>query len=119
MNVRPLDTLLAIKAIGLEEGLKPSDRRVGVLLLEHYNRRTGRCDPSMQRMGSLLGLSVRTIIRSTQRLEKAGLFRKTRHGGNFNNNFYEPMWARFADLHAAWQSQELVSTYQPGRSDVC
>jgi predicted transcriptional regulator len=105
MMIRPLDTLIAIKAINLMPDLRESDRRVAVTLIEHFNRKTGRCDPGLKRMADLLGYSERTIIRSTERLERAGLIRKVRHGHYSNRNHYEPNWARFAELNAAWDEK--------------
>jgi DNA-binding transcriptional ArsR family regulator len=105
MPVSPLDTLLAIKVINLAPGLLPSDRLVGVILIEHYNRRTGRCDPGVERIATLSGLSPRTVMRATWRLEKAGLVRKIRHGGYSNRNRYEPNWQRFAELEAVWRNK--------------
>jgi len=102
MPVKSLDTLLAIKIISLTPGLCLSDRQVGILLIEHYNRKTGRCDPGIERLSALLGRSTRTIIRSTNRLEAAGLFKKVRHGGYSHRNSYTPNWSRFAELLAAW-----------------
>jgi predicted transcriptional regulator len=106
MPVRPLDTLIAIKVINLMPGLRQSDRRVGATLIEHFNRRTGRCDPGLNRLAEMLGLCVRTIIRSTQRLETVGLFRKVRHGGYSNRNSYEPNWAsrEFSKALDSWFS---------------
>jgi hypothetical protein len=105
MAIRPIDTLLAIKVINLMPGLRQSDRQVGVTLIEHFNRRTGRCDPGIKRIASLLGYCERTVIRSIQRLEAAGLFLKTRHGGYSNRNRYEPNWPRFAEHEAAWKTK--------------
>jgi biotin operon repressor len=105
MAIRPIDTLLAIKVINLMPGLRQSDRQVGVTLIEHFNRRTGRCDPGIKRIASLLGYCERTVIRSIQRLEAAGLFLKTRHGGYSNRNSYEPNWSRFAEHEAAWKAK--------------
>jgi hypothetical protein len=105
MSVKPLDTLLAIKIIGLMPGLLLSDRQVGILLFEHYNRQTGRCDPGIERLSALLGLSTRTIMRSTKRLEAARLFNKARHGGYSRRNSYGPNWPRFAELLAAWNKR--------------
>ena len=102
MPVKPLDTLLAIKVINLMEGLKPSDRRVAAALIEHYNRDSERCDPGLQRLSALLGLCTRTIIRSTQRLEAVGLFKKYRHGGRSRTNYYAPNWPRFAEHRTTW-----------------
>jgi hypothetical protein len=45
MTVRPLDTLLAVKTISLAPGLLENDRRVATVLIEHFNRKTGRCRP--------------------------------------------------------------------------
>jgi hypothetical protein len=103
MPVKPLDTLLAIKVINLMGGLKPSDRRVAAALIEHYNRDSERCDPGLQRLSALLGLSTRTIIRSTKRLEVVGLFKKYRHGGRFRTNHYVPNWPRFAEYRTTWE----------------
>jgi predicted transcriptional regulator len=103
--VKPLDTLLAIKVINLMPDLVPSDRRVGAALIEHFHRRTGRCDPGLERLAELLGVSTRTVIRSTQRLQRAGLFEKVPHGDYSNRNSYRPNWSRFAELEAAWRTK--------------
>jgi hypothetical protein len=102
MAVNAIDTLLAIKVMNVIDGLTPTDRQVGVTLLEHYNRRTGQCDPSNGRIAELWRISTRTVIRSTKRLASAGLFFKVRHGGHGNRNSYTPNWQCFADSHAAW-----------------
>jgi len=105
MPVKPLDTLLAIKALGLIEGLSVSDRRVGAILIEHFNRRTGQCDPGIARISQLLGVSERTVIRCTKRLEGHGLVRKIRHGGFGNRNSYEPVWSRFVEVQTSWRAK--------------
>jgi DNA-binding MarR family transcriptional regulator len=102
MAIKAIDTLLAIKVMNVIDGLTPTDRQVGVALLEHYNRRTGQCDPSNSRIAELLRVSSRTVIRATKRLEDAALFIKVRHGGYGNRNSYTPNWQRFADSHSAW-----------------
>jgi hypothetical protein len=105
MPVKPLDTLLAIKVLGLVEGLGANDRRVAAILIEHFNRKTGQCDPGIARMSELLGISERTVIRANQRLEASGLFRKVRHGGYGNRNSYQPVWTLFAEYQASWQAK--------------
>jgi DNA-binding IclR family transcriptional regulator len=107
MQIKGLHTLLAIKvlALGLAPGLKANYRRVGIVLLEHFNRRNGRCDPGLGRVARLLAISERTVMRANDRLERAGLFRKVRHGGFGNRNSYEPLWARFQTLEDAWRSK--------------
>jgi len=105
MHVRPLDTLLAIKVLSTGAGLNGNDVRVAATLLEHYNRKTGQCDPGLKRIAGVLSISTRTVIRANQKLEGAGLFRKMRHGGHGNRNSYEPNWSRFAELEAAWRAK--------------
>jgi hypothetical protein len=105
MNIRPLDILFGLKAINLAPGLKNNDRAIGAALLDHYNRKTGQCDPGLERIAKLLGISTRSVIRSMPRIEAAGLFRKVRHGGNSNRNRYEPDWQRFREIDAAWSAR--------------
>jgi hypothetical protein len=106
MSIKSIDTLLALKVLNFASGLTSNDRRVGAVLLEHFNRKTARCDPGLERVANLLGISVRTVIRCNHRLERAGLFRRIRHGSSFGNrNCYIPNWQRFAELEQAWRSQ--------------
>lgn len=111
-EITPLDTLLAIKAISLAPSLRDSDRRVGIALIEHFNRRTGRCDPSHARLARLLDLTPRTVVRSVKRLEAAGLFAKVRHGGYSNRNRYLPDWDRFDEWNEHWQRRFKLNTLE-------
>lgn len=105
MPVRPLDTLLGFKALSLVGGLNENDRRVGATLLEHFNRKTGRCDPSLGRIARLLEIDIRTVIRSVRHLEEADLLRKHRHGSNLNRNQYEPNWLKLSELEVEWNAR--------------
>lgn len=105
MPKRPLDTLLGFKALSLASGLNENDRRVGAVLLEHFNRKTGRCDPSIGRIARLLDIDTRTVIRSVRHLEDAGLLKKHRHGGHLNRNQYDPNWLKLSELEAAWTAR--------------
>lgn len=116
MRKRPLDTLLGFKALSLVGGLNENDRRVGATLLEHFNRKTGRCDPSLGRIARLLDIDTRTVIRSVRHLEDAGLLRKHRHGGNLNRNQYEPNWLKLSELEAAWNARFRGFSAPTGRS---
>jgi DNA-binding transcriptional MocR family regulator len=102
VRLRSFDTLIAHKAINLIPDLSGGDKRVAGAIIDHFNRRTEQCDPSNERLARLLGISRRTVIRSTSRLERRGLIRKRRHGGNLNRNSYEPVWPLFRELEAAW-----------------
>jgi hypothetical protein len=102
MLPRPLDITLAYKGVSLHPDLSAGDKLVAAAIIDHFNHKTSQCDPSLDRLAGLLEISRRTVIRSTQRLEKSGLFRKCRHGGHLNRNSYEPVWPRFRELEAKW-----------------
>ena len=100
-----LDILIAFKSISLAPDLSVTDRRVAGTLIDHFNRRTTQCDPSLDTLAVLLGIDRRTVIRSINRLVRMKYFRRTRHGGKFHRNFYEPLWPRFREVEAEWQSR--------------
>ncbi|MDB5550204.1 MAG: helix-turn-helix protein [Rhizobium sp.] len=102
MQIMPLDILIAHKAINLSTALSNSDKRVAGVLLDHFNRKTGQCDPGQNAIADLIGMSRRTVIRSVDRLVRLDLFRKVRHGGKYHRNRYEPVWPSFREVDAAW-----------------
>jgi hypothetical protein len=103
MTIDKRHVLRCYKALHFVPGLKESDRRLGAILLEHYNIETGRCDPGMDRLSELLGCSVRTVIRALARLEHHRLFSRDRHAGHYQQNAYLPIWQTFWDVLAAWK----------------
>jgi predicted transcriptional regulator len=105
MPVSTIDLLLGFKAIGLLGGLTDSDRRVGFVLLDHFNRTTTQCDPSLETVATLLGISRRSVIRSVNKLAKHRLVRRIRHGGGFHRNFYEPAWSTFKEFEVLWRQR--------------
>lgn len=102
---RRLDTLIAYKAINLSSEFSGSEKRVAGAIVDHFNRKTGQCDPSLDRIAGLLGISRRTVIRAVKRMQKAGWFRKDRHGGHFHRNSYQPIWTRFREFEAKWNER--------------
>ncbi len=92
MKPKPGGMLLGFKAICLSGSLKDSQRSVAAAILDHYNHKTGQCDPSLDTIAFLVGLSRRTVIRCVNGIVRAGFFRRIRHGGNYHRNFYEPAW---------------------------
>jgi Helix-turn-helix domain len=98
--------LIAHKAINLSEELSGTDKRVAGALIDCFNRETGQCDPSLGTIAYRLNISRRTVIRSMSRLERAVLFRKSRHGGKSHRNSYEPLWPRFRELDAQWNARK-------------
>jgi predicted transcriptional regulator len=103
MPLRPLETLLAFKALNLIDGLTENDRRVAAALIEHFNRKTGRCDPSIGRIAKLLSIHRRTVMRALKRLECAGIIHTHRHGGYSNRNQYAPNWVKLEAVVKVWQ----------------
>ena len=47
MGMGPSDSLLAHKAINLSDDLSGSEKRVAAAIIDHYNRKTGQCDPGL------------------------------------------------------------------------
>jgi hypothetical protein len=103
MLPRKFDTTFALKAIGLTDQLSGTEKRVAVTLLDHYNRKTGRCDPSQQTIATLLSVDRRTVNRAIKRFVKIGFFRRSRHKGNNHCNSYQPCWDRFRALEENWK----------------
>jgi hypothetical protein len=111
------DILIALKAINLTPGISNSDRAVAAALLDHFNRKTGQCDPGIKRLAGLLGVSERTIYRSLNRIEADRLFKRIRHGGHLNRNSYEPNWRRFREIESIW-SARMKPAPRSGATDV-
>lgn len=99
--MRKGEITIAFKAIGLS-ALPSGHKRVAVALLEHRNRITRRCDPSMETLAILLQLSERSIVRAVNQLVRDGYFKRFKHGGNFHCNQYEPIWSKFREVEADW-----------------
>jgi DNA modification methylase len=105
MQVQKGDILIALKAINLSPDIGNCDKAVAAALLDHFNRRTGQCDPSIKRLARLLGFSERTIFRSLKRIEADRLFKRIRHGGHLSRNSYEPNWQRFREIESRWSAR--------------
>jgi hypothetical protein len=102
--MRKGDTTIAFKAIALSE-LTSAHKRVAAAVLDHYNRTTGRCDPSMKTLSILLAMSRRTVVRAVNSLAKQGYFERDRHGGNFHCNRYIPIWTKYRSIEANWRER--------------
>lgn len=102
LKLEPLDILIAHKTINLSSDLSGAEKRVAGAIIDHFNRKSGQCDPSIERIAKLLNLSQRTVIRATNRLAQIGLVVKYRHQGHFNRNSYVPNWFFLRQLDANW-----------------
>jgi DNA-binding transcriptional MocR family regulator len=110
MRTGPSDTFIAHKAINLADDLAGTERRVAAAIIDHYNRKTGQCDPSLDSIAKLLGVSRRTVIRAIGALVQKGYFRKTRHGGKFHRNSYLPIWSRFHAKETKWKERRAMAS---------
>jgi predicted transcriptional regulator len=108
MTPQAPNTLIAHKAISLASELSNSEKRVAAAIIDHFNRRTGQCDPSLDCIAELIGMSRRTVIRAMNRLQKLGFIRRIRHGGHYHRNSYEPVWSRFQQVEAEWKSRRIA-----------
>ncbi|MHB8271186.1 helix-turn-helix domain-containing protein [Bradyrhizobium sp.] len=121
MMLKALDTLIAHKMISLSDTLLGNDKRVAAALIDHFNRKTGQCDPSLNTIAELLGVHPRTVIRSIRRLVRTGFFRKVKHGGKFHRNSYEPMWLVYRQLDDVWKDRRKArrATFASPNVSLC
>lgn len=96
-----MNVLIAFKTIALADDLSATEKRCAAALLDHVNRRTGRCDPGIDGLAELLGLDERTVKRAVRALHLKGYVSKIRHGGLSHRNAYVPVWTRFQAFEAA------------------
>ena len=100
------DVAVARRALGLVVGLSGGAHNVAYALLEHYNRATGQCDPSVARLATMLGLSVATVKRATNELcQEYSLFEKSSHGGNSHRAKYVPNWEKLRAVADDWDAR--------------
>ena len=105
---------IAYKAINLVDGLSKSTRRVAGGLIDHFNPKTGQCDPGVDRMATMLDMNRATAMRATDELDKAGLILKDSHGGKFHRTSYQPQWDRFEEIVADWE-RRMKTGAPPGK----
>ncbi len=57
------DILFAHKALNIMSGLTEATRRVAGAIIDHFNKQTGQCDPSIERLATLLVLIGQQSVR--------------------------------------------------------
>lgn len=112
------DMTFAMKAIGLSEHLNGSDKQVAFAILDHYNRRTGRCDPSRETLSKLVNVTPRTVSRSIAKLTGTRLFKIARHGGHYNCNSYQPNWRLYRELEDIWKKRRVACSRKAGSPEL-
>jgi DNA-binding transcriptional regulator YhcF (GntR family) len=102
--LEPNDILFAHKALNIAPDLSAAARRVAGAIIDHFNKRTGQCDPSVERLARLTGLHEVTVKKATAEICAAGLFEKRSHGGKMHRAQYQPQWAKFQEIVAEWDA---------------
>ncbi len=99
---------IAFKVLCLAPDLTNSDKKVAAAMLEHRNRRNGRCDPSIETLSSECGLCERSVKRSVVALAAASLFTVLRHRSYSGRNSYILNLDELNRRDSAWRN--LLST---------
>lgn len=99
------DVLFAHKALNVMAGLSDATRRVAGAIIDHFNKRTGQCDPSIERLATLLGTDEKTVRRATAVLDEKNLITKTSHGGKAHRASYVPNWEMFRAVVTDWDAR--------------
>lgn len=99
------DILFAHKALNVMAGLTEATKRVAGAIIDHFNKRTGQCDPSIERLATLLGIDRATVIRATEKLHELGFIEKISHGGKAHRAAYLPNWERFRSIVEDWDAR--------------
>lgn len=97
------DVFFAYKALAVAPDLSANDRRVAGAIIDHFNKKTGQCDPSIERLSSLLEVDEKSVRRATSRLCERGLFEKASHGGKSHRASYLPCWTEFHQIVDSWE----------------
>jgi len=114
----PSIVFIAFKALCLCEDLSATERRVLAALIEHFNRKTARCDPSLGRIALLLGVNRRTVIRAVNTLDRKHYVVRIRHGGLYHRNSYAPNWDFFSKINVGWKSRWDALSHSRGAPAV-
>ena len=127
-RLAPNDVLFAHKALNIVPGLSANARRVAGAIIDHFNKVTGQCNPSVERLATLLEIDRATVLRATAELcgEQFALFDKVSHGGKSHCASYSPRWERFQEIVADWDARmksgaapSNVANLRPSQSQNC
>lgn len=120
-RARNNDVVIAKTAIHYASGYSSVDKQIAALLLEHYNKKTGQCDPSNGRIAKMLSIDERTVRRGTAELCGEGrLFCKSSHGGKSGRASYTPQWSVFraimTDLECCMKTGDALTVGAQNRA---
>lgn len=111
------EVAIAYRVLSLMDG-KDRGRRVGALVLDHFNRTTGQCDPSIARIAKILGVERTTVFRALTDEPLCLLFRRDSHGGHSHRNSYAPDWPFFRAISEAFDAARDAGMPLPKVAEV-
>jgi len=101
---------------GLLDNINGADKAVLACLIGHANTKTGRCDPSQERIAAMTRLDTRAVRRSIANLVKAGLLGLLRRGrvgrGGRATNAYQVNWQRLRQAFAQYEERGKLAGQQ-------
>ena len=76
------------------------DNLIYSILYGYMNKRTKRCNPSINKIVETTGINKRTILESIKQLQKAKLIivEQTKVGNKINNTYIFPVWEKFNQI---------------------
>lgn len=81
-------TRLGLQKLRAQKVITATALDVGLVLVNAYNRKTGRCDPGIAHITRECGHSRRSVQRAVSLLSTIGAVKLVRNGGNFSCNKY-------------------------------
>ena len=97
-----------VLAVGLMK-LNETATAVAADLIWHANSKTGRCDPSVDRISFEINRPGRSVIRALQELVDAKVILKQRRGQS--TNAYHIDWTLLRKIHAAFEERARGATH--------
>jgi hypothetical protein len=105
MAAAPFKTL-AYKVIGAHPKLSGKAKSIGVLLIDHFNLDTERCDPGLKSLSERANCTIKTTRRALRSLKKWNLFGWQPQGGTNRTNAYYPNFEHIKSLAKALEAGE-------------
>jgi hypothetical protein len=106
MSAAPPVKTLAYKVIGAHPGLSGKAKSIGVLLIDHFNLDTQRCDPGLKSLSKRANCTTKTTRRVLRSLKKWKLFGWQPQAGINRTNAYYPNLEHFKSLAKALETGE-------------
>jgi hypothetical protein len=86
-----------LQAILLDRSLSPAAKVVAARLLDRYNTKTHRCNPSYQTLSGDTGYTRRQVIRAASELRQQGWITTSRGASKLPSNEFDFAWLKITD----------------------